>query len=237
MATATITGTFASDSHHAVAKAVDRWLRSQVETERNNPPEPWFEFGGGWRAVDIRFRTCCEHDRDFTDEIRRNSDHYVQEQELFGFFTTGLAAVESFFYAMYAFGWMLNRGKDGAFDLIDGRENDVTPETTRKAFRKEYGTSDPIVIAQESVLTDTSWTEWKTIRNVLAHRTVPPRRLHISASDGGTIAPPDHFRQESRLKVLGPLDESTTRKRREWLAKTLERLLKTAESFAQEHVP
>ena len=242
MANVPITAAFASGSHYAVAQATNRWLRSQSDAERNNPPEPWFEFGGGWRAVEIRFQTCCEHDRIFRDAIRRNShaDQYVQEQQLFGFFTTGLAAVESLFYALYAFGWMLNRGKAGAFALIAGKQEQVTPETTRDAFRKEYGPSDPLVTALDSALNDPSWKEWKKIRNVLAHRATPPRILHVgvSLSIGGKPQPEsDFFRQESRLKELGALDEGTTHTRCEWLDATLEKLLKAAQSFAKQHVP
>jgi hypothetical protein len=163
-----------SGSHLAVAQAVDRWLRKQSDADRNRPPEPWFEFGGGWSGLDIRYQTCREHDRIFSDAIKRNShlDQFIQEQQLFGFFTTGLAAVESFFYALYAVGWMLNRNKIGAFTLIAGRQEEVTPERTRDAFRKEYSSAEPLVIAFDSVLNDPVWKEWKKIRNVLAHRAV-----------------------------------------------------------------
>ena len=105
---------------------------------------PWIEFRGGWKALEIGYETCCENDRVFREAIRRNShsDLYIQERELFGFFTTGMAAVESFFYALYAFGWMLNRGKSGAFTLIVSRPEQVTLEKTHGAFREEYGESD-----------------------------------------------------------------------------------------------
>jgi hypothetical protein len=231
LVSATVTALF--PPHQVVAEAVDRWLRTQSDAERNTPPEPWFEFAGGWRGLDVRYRTCLEHDRIFCDSISRNShaDQVVQEQQLFGFFTTGLAAVESLFYALYAFGWMVNRS---AFPLIVGKREEVNPERTRDAFRKQYGIAEPLVIAFESVLKDPDWKNWKTIRNVLAHRAVPPRILHLSA--GGRSSQKSTY-QESRLNELGPLDDQTTRTRLFWLEKTLVTLLNAAESFALRQVP
>src|SRR5437868_15519051 len=100
MANLTVSSAFPSDFHNAVAQAADRWLRAQSEAERNTPPGPRLEFCGGWGAVEIRYQACCEHEQGFSDAIKRGSSHTdlcVQERELFGFFTTGLAALESFF--------------------------------------------------------------------------------------------------------------------------------------------
>lgn len=133
---------------------------------------------------------------------------------------------------------MLNRNKIGVFTLIVGKQEEVTPGKTRDTFAKEYGNAEPLVIAFNSVLSGPAWKEWKKIRNVLAHRAVPPRILQVGVSFGGTPRPEtDFFRQESRLKELGPLNEDTTRTRLEWLEGRLERLIKAAESFASRHVP
>jgi hypothetical protein len=228
---------FPSDLHEAVAEVVNRWLRAQSEEKRNKPPGPWFEFASAWEAVKVRYRTCCEHDQTFTHSIKGTSheDIYVQERELFGFFTTGLAAIESFFYALYAFGWML---KPSRFDLIVSDQKKVASHTTRDAFRKEYGTADPLVDALESVLKDPSWKEWNIIRNVLAHRGAPGRKLHVGISIGAAPQPKtDFLLQESRLMQLGSLDEKTTRTRREWLEATLITLLKATKLFATKQVP
>jgi hypothetical protein len=226
-----------SGSHLAVAQAVDQWLRKQPDADRDRPPEPWFEFGGGWQGLEVRYRTCCEHDLVFSDRIKRNSheDQFKQEQQLFGFFTNGLAAIESLFYALYAFGWILNRNTVGAFPLIVGKQEEVNPERTRDAFRKHYGLAEPLVVAFDSVLNDLAWKNWKKIRNVLAHRAVPPRIFHLGA--GGTYLSQTRTYQESRLKELGPLDDNTTGIRLLWLEKTLVMLVNTAESFAVSQVP
>jgi len=229
---------FLSTAHLSVAVAVDRWLRAQTDEDRDNPPEPWFEFGGAWRGVRIRYRSCVQHSEEFNTLIRTRAYPDEEDQELFGFFVTGLASIESLFHGLYSLGWMLNRTTGRAFALILDRQEEISPEKTRDAFRKIYGASNPLTKCLESVLSEPKMKEWRSIRNVLAHRAAPPRNIYVGVSTGGQPDPStDFFHVESRLKVLGALDEWTTTTRLEWLNKQLGVLLRAAEDFADSKIP
>jgi len=74
----------------------------------------WSHYAAGWTALAYRFRACAEHDTALTQSIRwagavpPPNERYVQERERFGFFVTGVSAIESLCYSLFAIGALLN---------------------------------------------------------------------------------------------------------------------------------
>src|SRR4051812_16010084 len=89
---------FPFDSYEAV--------HARVSRQKDYSPAAWSEYAGGWNAVAYRFIACPEHDRSFTQNFRvygrapEPPHRYLQERELFGFFVSGQATLESCCYAL-----------------------------------------------------------------------------------------------------------------------------------------
>jgi hypothetical protein len=182
------------------------------------------EFVGAWTAVAYRYTACTEHDAKYTESVRRAGqtpgfpDRYTQDQELFGFFVTGLSAVESLCYGCYALGYFLNP-TDFPFTTNDDRRG-VTPSTTMQAFTRVFP-RERIGVILQTMLKDAEYKTWAMIRNILAHRTSPGRL--ISAGSGPTTV-------EWKTSSIS-LDQMTTASRRAWLIKTMEAILIAAKAL------
>ncbi len=194
----------------------------------------WSHYAGGWHALAYRFRACAEHDSAFTLSLRRAgkaprpNERYVQERELFSFFVTGLSAIESFCYSLFAIGSMLNPNE---FKMTKpGHLQSVSPKKTTEQFSQVFP-NEAITTTLAGTLRDVSYAEWCTIRNVLAHRSAPGR--HFTQS-----FPPQPL-DEQVLWIDGviPIDTATTSARRAWLATTIRNLLNTTDAFTAHHFP
>ncbi len=194
----------------------------------------WSHYAGGWNALAYRFRACAEHDTAFTKSLRRAgavpppNERYVQDRELFGFFVTGVSAIESLCYSLFAIGALLNLKE---FSISEPRQlKAITPAKTTEQFAKVFPT-EAITTTLAGMLGDAQYEQWCTIRNILAHRSAPGRQFtqsfppqpldeHVLWSDGGI-----------------PIDIATTSSRRAWLATTLQKLLNATDAFTAYHFP
>jgi hypothetical protein len=219
-------GDFPCDAHNAVVKALAPYQ------PRN--PDICSELAAGWNAVAIRFKTVANADGRFTASISSkgafasSDERHAQEEALFAFFVNGYAAVESLAYAAFAMGAML-RPMD--FPMITpGNLRAVTPNTTKNRFTTCFpGT--PIEVKFSSLIADQNFERWGLIRNVLAHRSAPPRHHHISV---GSNAP-----DKTDWEVIGglALNDQTAASNRSWLATTLTDCVEAAAAFATSNFP
>jgi hypothetical protein len=194
----------------------------------------WSHYAGGWNALAYRFRACAEHDTAFTLSLRRAgkaprpNERYVQERELFSFFGTGLSAIESLCYSLFAIGSMLNLKE---FNLIEpGHLKAINPKKTTEQFSKVFP-NEAITTNLAGMISDANYEEWCDIRNILAHRSAPGR--HFTRS----IPPQPLDEQVLWGEWAIPIDETTTRTRRAWLATTLRNLLSVTDAFTTHHFP
>ncbi len=126
---------FPSETYNATDAAV-------TDAFTNEHPA-WVEFEGGWRAVGYRFRGCARYSDSFTASVEAHGSappHEIradQEDDLFGFFTSGLACLESFAYAMHALGSALDTS---AFPMTTEREKKlVSIDLTSQRFDGRFG--------------------------------------------------------------------------------------------------
>jgi hypothetical protein len=108
----------------------------------------------------------------------------------------------------------------------------VTPEKTAKGFAKQFA-GDDMTKALQSPCKDPEFPEWEGYRNVLAHRTQPPRIF----SNGPGISkaewkPVDTSTGQQQLEI----DANTTATKRQWLSRTLATQLSEAEAFVRRHI-
>ena len=192
----------------------------------------WSQYSGAWNALAYRFRSCAEHDEAFAASIRREASQtetYIQERELFGFFVTGWSAIESLFYALYAIGAMLNRQRFPIIRPEDMRA--INPKNTASKFNKAFK-SDPLTEVLRHTTSRQEYKDWKEIRNVLLHRIAPSRSHNIRIEiDGDPLTIEKAYTRGVSWWEGIPLDDTTTAARRKWLAATLVDVLKAAATF------
>ena len=201
-------------------------IHGRVSSKKDSHPDPWTHCAGAWNAVAYRFISCAEHDEAFTASVGAHGNsppqpqRYMQEKDLFGFFVTGFASLDSFCYGAYAFAAMV-RPLD--FNLADPRL--INRERTEDKFSTSFPT-EALTRALAALKEDPDFKKWKDIRNILAHRTVPGRRFSRGGSEDGTALWHNGI----------TIDQTTTSSRRQWLAGTLRDLLEAADAFTANHL-
>ena len=188
-------------------------------------PVAFGEFTAGWRAVAFRVISCADHSEAFTRSVQMHGDapvppeRYVQERELFGFFLTGRAAIESFSYALHAIGSLLQPAL-----FPSGKPENVSPEKTAERAAKGLGTYG-LAAAMGRLVTDGVYIEWNDFRNVLAHRVSPSRVFHVSI--GSDSQQPGHWQpQKAKNRAVQlDIDACTTTARLRWLVGTINSLV------------
>jgi len=199
-------------------------IHSRVVAKKEAYRHSWAQYASAWNALAYRFLSCATHDREFTQSIKRagssppQPERYIQERALFSFFVTGLAAIESLCYGLFAIGSMLNAQNFSITTPQDMRL--ITPRKTARQFAAAFP-KEHIAAALQQMRNAQDFRDWKEIRNILAHRSAPGRLFH----EGG----PHHG---ETLWVKGiQIDENTMASRRQWLAKTVRTLLIAADVF------
>ena len=206
-------------------------IKTRVRSFSTSTPDTWSQFAGGWNAVAYRYSACTDYDVAFTESIQRYGDapppqeRCLQEKYLFGFFVSGLATLESVCYGLFAMASLLDPTH---FPLsADDEMRAVTPRYTTDHYSRVFS-GEGITNTLLQLVNSHEFSDWREIRNILAHRTAPGRIIHASTS--GT-APP------ALWKTGIPLDANTTVSRRTWLSTQLQRLITEANAFARIHFP
>lgn len=194
-------------------------------------PEAWMQqFIGSTLAIAYRFRTCAKHDAAFTRSLTlagRTADEYdrfTQDQELFNFFVTGLAALESLHYCLYAIGARLAPASFPFSTDADYRK--VDPLRTANHFRQAF--PGALAVELDRIQHAQEYKDWVYARNVLAHR----------ISSGGRVVYL-WAQTPSELDVIrignlhAPLTPGLTAARREWLSASLSDTLIHMDSFVK----
>jgi hypothetical protein len=183
------------------------------------------EFFYAWTAVAYRYKACADHDAAYSDSIRRVGntanfpDRYIQDQELFNFFVTGLSTIDCLYYGCYALGSMLDPSHFPFSRAEDKRR--VNTSRTSDAFQQAFG--GRIATTLQSILNSPEYDEWKTVRNILTHRTSPGRLISLSV--GGAPQTPPYV----EWKTIGiQFDGMTTVSRRKWLVDSVDSLVTAA---------
>jgi hypothetical protein len=198
-------------------------IRNRLVGERDKDPESWGELASAWNAIAYRFCSCAEHDETFSQSVRRagNSppgrERYIQERELFCFFVTGMSAIECLCYGLFAIGSMLDK-EAFPFVTIEDRKA-ITPERTASRFRTTFSREN-ITSTLKRLTESQDYQRWRTIRNILSHRSTPGRQFFRGGARDGEA-------------VWGEImiDQNTTVSRRRWLAGAVRDLLEATDSF------
>jgi hypothetical protein len=171
---------------------------------------------GALNAIAYRFTALAEYNKSFKSSITAHGTgpgqpfRYMQERDLFGFFSNAHSVFDAFCFALFAIGAL----RDSAnFPLAtDPNERNVTWSKMLRAYGKAFP-SDPISSELEKIWNDTE--ELRDIRNILTHRAVGARSFGVSV--GPSTVP--ETTTIDRLNIS--LDATTTSSRRRDVAKLL----------------
>ncbi len=190
----------------------------------------WYQWLAAWINITYRFRSCAEHDEAFARSVSKFGDNprqpekYHQDRELFGFFVTGLSAIESAYYGLFAVGSILDPDNFPLSTYKDMR-NATTTKTVQQ-FTMSFP-NDGITAALQGIASQQEYRDWRDARNIIAHRISPGRRIY--ASIGGPAKTTEWMLQNM------PMDAASTASRRRWLAGSLHYLLTEADNFTAKH--
>jgi len=203
------------------------YLKIELHCRPRIPPDGplkpgWDQYAFAWNAIRYRFRAMADHDDLFRASIGAAGHElrYVQERELFEFFASGFSCLETCAYGLCFLGSI-----DNAATFDTRKPRDVTLTTFTSTLEKLHPTL-PLTQRLIGLRTDPAFSDWKECRHVLTHRGAPGRI--IEASVGGPPRPPDD--DIWKLREI-PLNDRTTLSRRQWLAATLDSVLRDAEPF------
>ncbi|MBL8156368.1 MAG: hypothetical protein JNM70_19465 [Anaerolineae bacterium] len=208
-------------------------INTRIASSHNQPSVEWHQFVAAWKAVLFRYRECTEHSETFIHAIRAEhtfENKYVQDRELFGFFVSGLSAIESFHYALFAVGTLL-RG-NGDFRIVNEKERRlINPELTAEKYQAIFPAENLTQLMNELVHSS-EYANWSSIRNFLIHRAAFSRTVFLNVNAGTQYQPPQ---QEIRQGLIIVFEENTTAARRKWLSDTLNLLIAETSRFVDVH--
>jgi hypothetical protein len=207
-------------------EAVSKALIPHKEVEAHK--ETWAQFAAAWNGLAYRYLSCWEHNSGFTKAIRKSGksplppQRYIQERELFNFFTSGLAALECFSFGVYAIGAILKP------EFFPMKSEDDMRKIKLKLTANMYEKSFPqqgITSALKNTAKSSQLGEWRDIRNILIHRSAPGRKFHIGGESHGLAI------WNAKIEI----NEKTTSVKYEWLTSTLVKLVSAADEFTSKH--
>jgi hypothetical protein len=209
-------------------------INERIDTWREAHPDSWKQYIGAWTAVAYRFLTCTEHDEAFTESIGKHGNtppqpvRYIQERELLGFFVSGLASIESFCYALFFIGSILN---SQVFPILQEKRS-ITVKSVLSKYRCAYR-NESIIRALCDMMNSSEYSEWNGIRNILCHRLAPGRIIYAGGPDDGKVILDNDVMENPQINI----DENTTAIRRIWLAETMNKLLQALDKFTLNNHP
>jgi len=152
-------------------------------------------------------------------------ERYLQDRALFGFFVNSLSTLEALSFALFSIGHTL---RSSAFPLTTEHDRRrVSPELTALAFANAFST-EPLSHTLRATLSSPDRRTLEKVRNVLAHRGQPGRRMFLSTGTS-TQRPARWIRGLS-------IQPSMVERKRLWLARRLQAIMRAADRFVATHL-
>lgn len=202
----------------------------------------WKSFTAAWNAVAYRFRGADALNQQFALAMKAGDgpppeERYEQEQALFGFCSACLSAVECLYFGAYCLGSL-----SGSTEFPITKEGDLIfyPKNVATAFRKAFP-EDELTARLHELLRTPEFAQLSDLRNVLTHRGVLPRAIHLSVGNASGQTTGAYV--ASNPKSLGsdwvferPINSNLTDSLRQWLGTTTNTLLRSTARFAASHL-
>lgn len=210
-------------------------IKKRVTAKIPSPSFEWDNIAGGHNGVRFQLRACADYSDEFTHSVATKGDapplldRYRQERQLFGFFVSGIAALDSFSFFLYFAAAQIRPA--GFPTQKRGQIRAIRVKSTAAAFAREFP-GETITTALDKLVSDPKFNEWDEFRNVLAHRAAPGRKIYASVGNPHPDPAADwKIDPAANLKI----DVNLTPVRLEWLVNTLTNLVVAADEFTQKY--
>ena len=217
---------FPAEAHNKVHQCLNKY--------KDTHGVQWSLFSLGWNGLAYRYRAMVEYDEQFTTSVKEfgNSppfeERYKQGKALFSFFVNAVSIIDCFFFSAYCIASIL---KPDEFPLSKSKDLKFYPEDVKRDFATRFP-KDNLSIALGLCLDESTYKEINSIRNVLTHRGMPPRRFYRGGERNGMATMPTNLPAPSdQWQFDLPVDAQTTASRRQWLSNTLKGLMDSADDF------
>jgi hypothetical protein len=187
----------------------------------------WDYYAGAWNAIGYRYLLMLESSESFSNSISRygagppSEERLKQENSLFTFFSAGLSVIESFSYGLYAITSFINPTVFPIATVADIK-NISTENLCNKLLK--YYPKDNVSLSMKNIIKDTDYQNFKSVRNVLIHRSAPGRYIHVNEYSGVW-----------KLDGL-TLDDKFTPPKCKWVMDTTNVLINDAYDFVKTHI-
>jgi hypothetical protein len=206
-------------------------IHSRIQAARAKRPRFWRDYGPSWNAVAYRYRACVDLEAEFSASVTRHGDappqpeRYLQDRALFGFFVHALSTLEALSFALYALGHTV---RPAAFRLRNEQDRrNVTLERTAAAFARAFP-AEPLAEALRRTVASPDRRTIKRVRDILAHRGQPGRRMFFSTSASS---------QQPARWIRGlTIRPAMLEAKRRWLGRRLRVIMTDADTFAATHL-
>lgn len=210
-------------------------VKDRILSKVPSASSAWEQLAGSHNGVRFRLRACADYSEEFTQSIQRFGDlppageRYQQERQLFGFFLSGYAALDSFcFFLFFAAAHL----QPSHFPTqLPGHIKSIDCKNTPGRFATAFPGED-ITAALDALIDDQTFKGWDGYRNILTHRAAPGRVMY--ASNGSSVPDPAadwKIDPAAGLKI----DANLTPSRLAWLLHTLADLVAAADTFTEKH--
>jgi hypothetical protein len=190
-------------------------------------------FIGACKGVVFRHRAAEEYDKTFDCALNGpgNAEGLCeQEKALFGFFTSALASIDSFYFGTYFAGWL---AQPESFTVVS-QPKKITVSRTAYSFKCGLP-GDRFTSALNNVPLHVQYQKLCDIRNTLAHRVVP-NRIRYLAVHVGASADPSVFNDRPdtwKLPQSPSVDAHLTAAPLGWLSEALTMLIRELWDFTE----
>lgn len=210
-------------------------VRKRIFDKVPNATPAWEQMAGSHNGVGYRLRACADYSEEFTQSVQRfgempaPDERCRQERQLFGFFVSGYAALDSFCFFMYS---AANYLRPSHFPIqLPGQIKSIGCKSTTAAFAKAFP-GESITAELNALLADQMFKDWYDYRNILTHRAAPGRMFYVSVGSSAPDPAADwKIGSAENLKI----DANLTPPRLAWLVQTLSGLVMAADTFTQQH--
>jgi len=164
-------------------------VSEKMSRHSKNPSSNWFMFAAAWNATGYRLIATHRSSTKF-DELLNSSPasielRFLQDDEMFSFFSAALSAIECAFFAAYA---CVSQIFPADYPINLDKDLRITPERIIEKLKKKLsGTS----LGNQMINThnDTKYTELSNFRNYLSHRGTLPRQQYAAVGPAAVDRP------------------------------------------------
>jgi hypothetical protein len=155
------------------------------DEDLSDPVQERQHFERAWLAVRYRYRACSEYNEEYKALLANASDlwrewsadeeqNYKLEKSLYQFFISGLSVFESLGFCLYFVGSTVCTKH---FSFVSNPKH-ITLAVTSKAFTDAFPHAS-ITNHLAELSRDTEYRKIDAIRNILAHRLIGRRNVHV----------------------------------------------------------